>query len=87
MQVCPVQSLVQVQENPIGFSTQVAPFIHGDDKQACSTDENGVEKTEGVTRDRITDGDVKGGIQGVNGVAQGAAGCTTQICSEVGKIN
>lgn len=51
MQVCPVHSFVQVQVNPIGFSKQVAPFIHGDDKQACSTDENGVEKTGGVTKE------------------------------------
>lgn len=49
MQVCPVQPFVQMQVNPIGFSTQVAPFIHGDDKHACSTDERRkmeeVEKT------------------------------------------
>lgn len=40
-QVLPVQSFVQMQVNPIGFSSQVAPLMHGDDKQACSTDENG----------------------------------------------
>lgn len=39
-QVLPVQSSVQMQVNPIGFSTQVAPLTHGDDKQACSTDED-----------------------------------------------
>lgn len=39
MQEGPVQLLVQVQVKPVGFSTQVAPFMHGDDKHACSTDE------------------------------------------------
>lgn len=37
----PVQLLLQMQVKPAGFSTQVAPFIHGDDKHACSTDEGG----------------------------------------------
>lgn len=46
-QMCPVQSLVQTQVNPIGFSTQVAPLTHGDDKQACSTDENGYGEDRG----------------------------------------
>lgn len=39
MQEGPVQLLVQMQAKPVGFSTQVAPFMHGDDKHACSTDE------------------------------------------------
>lgn len=39
----PVQLLLQMQVKPAGFSTQVAPFIHGDDKHACSTDEGDTE--------------------------------------------
>lgn len=44
----PVQPSVHVQLKPVGSSTQVAPFIHGDDKQACSTDER--KKTEEVEK-------------------------------------
>lgn len=44
-QVRPVHSPVHTQVNPIGFSTQVAPLMHGDDKQACSTDGDGMERT------------------------------------------
>ncbi len=45
--VCPVQPSVQTQLKPAGFSTQVAPFIQGDDKHACSTDERrNMEKVE-----------------------------------------
>ena len=34
----PVQPSVQMQLKPVGSSTQVAPFMHGDDKHACSTE-------------------------------------------------
>lgn len=53
MQEGPVQLLPQTQVKPAGFSTQVAPFIHGDDKHACSTDEGDTE----CGRD---DGDARG---------------------------